>query len=394
MIRRQRAYRLTLRTRLTFWTAAMLVACTLTVTALINVGTTLTSHAAAPVEQHGGLRIGVLLDPRHPGTTTVTVTRPVEGIDVLRQMRLTSLVGLTFVLLVGIAGAYWLVGYTLRPLRDVSQAARAIDRLSADNRLPYDGPNDEVSDLNEALNAMLGRLQDSFERERRFVADASHELRTPLAVMRTNIEVLAADDTATIDDYRSMAATVDRSLRRLEGLVTDLLLLARQGDAHAFVTEKVGVRPLLDGVIRELEPLARQSGVTVSYVRSDDALVLGAESHLRRALRNVVENGIRYNVPGGQVTITSGLEGGWVTVGVIDTGVGIPPDEQGQVFNRFWRADRSRTRAGGGAGLGLALASEVVRIHGGAITVRSEEGKGSTFTVRLPVLNDPNPSKT
>ncbi|MGH2442577.1 MAG: sensor histidine kinase [Chloroflexota bacterium] len=372
----------------------MLVACTLTVTALINVGTTLTSHVASPNEPQGGIHAAFIRAVDHPKTSTITVNPPAEGIDVLRQMRLTSLAGLTFVLIVGVAGAYWLVGYALRPLRDVSQAARAIDRHTPGVHLPYDGPRDEVSDLNEALNGMLDRLQDSFERERRFVADASHELRTPLTAMRTNVEVLVADDTATINDYRTMAAAVDRSLGRLEGLVTDLLLLARQGDAHTPSSEEVSLGALLIGVVRELEPLAQQCGVGVRYTPGDEALVRGTEPHLRRALRNVVENGIRYNTAGGLVSIDCGIEDGSVEVRVVDTGVGIPPDEQGQVFNRFWRADRSRSRAGGGAGLGLALASEVVRMHGGVIDVQSEVGKGSTFTVRLPAVTDLRPSKT
>lgn len=229
---------------------------------------------------------------------------------------------------------------------------------------------------------MMERLERAFEQQSRFAADAAHELRTPLASLRTNLEVVRSDPHATLADYREMASALERALERLERLVDDLLLLARgEKDVRA---EPVYLEVLIGNVIQELEPLAQSHKVSLHHKVADEVILEADPLLLARAISNLVENGIRYNHPGGSVTVTGRREEKSVVVSVEDTGTGIPPEEQAHIFDRFYRVDRSRARHRGGSGLGLSIAAHIVQLHGGHIQVASTPGAGSTFTIWLP----------
>jgi signal transduction histidine kinase len=229
---------------------------------------------------------------------------------------------------------------------------------------------------------MLERLERAFGQQSRFVADAAHELRTPLASLRTNLEVVRSDPHATLDDYRQMASVLERALERLERLVDDLLLLARgEKDVRA---EPVYLEVLIGDVIQELKPLAQSHRVSLYYQVPEEVIVQADPPLLARAISNLIENGIRYNHPGGSVTVTVRREAKSVAVSVEDTGTGIPPEEQAHIFDRFYRVDRSRAQHRGGSGLGLSIAAHIVQLHGGHIQVASTPGAGSTFTIWLP----------
>jgi signal transduction histidine kinase len=304
----------------------------------------------------------------------------------LLELRNISLIGLAVVAVLGGVGAYWLAGMVLRPVRRVSEAARRIGANTLGTRLALHGPNDEVKELADTFDAMLERLQGTFELQNRFVADVAHELRTPLASLRTNLEVVASDPQASLDDYRLMAATQERALTRLERLVADLLILAttEQQQAHEAVT----LASLLEEARCDLEYAASLRQVDIQLVNEVEVVVYGNGPLLARAFSNLIENAIYYNHPGGKVIVTIDRKDAWAVVIVADTGIGIPFEKQTRIFDRFYRADCSRARHKGGAGLGLSIVSAIVQQHGGRIQVESTPDIGSTFTVLLPTAAD------
>lgn len=298
------------------------------------------------------------------------------------QVQLASFLGLGLLILLGGVGAYWLAGHALRPVRAVSQAARHIDPTKLDTRLALDGPDDEVQDLARSFDAMLDRLQQSFDQQGRFVADAAHELRTPLANLRATLDTMQS--LSGDDEQQTFVATFERQLTRLEHLVADLLLLARE-DAP-LVREPLTLGVLLEDVIDQLHLLASSRGVRLLHATGAvESVIVGDSPLLTRVFVNLVENGLLHTSSGGIVKVIVTWEVGFVSVAVTDTGVGIAPAERDHIFERFYRGDRSRSRNRGGVGLGLSIVADAVRRHGGRVTLDSHPGRGSTFTVILPV---------
>ncbi len=337
--------RLTLRLRLALWTSGMLVVLCLGLLVFVNLAA-------------GG------------GRTS--------------QLQFASLLGFGLVTLIGGFGAYWLAGVALRPVREVSQAARTISARTLDTRLNLAGPKDELKELAQAFDGMLDRLERTFEQQRRFTADAAHELRTPLATLRVNLEVIAVDETATLSDYRQMTVTLERGLSRLERLVADLLTLATE--EQSLVQEELSMGSLLEDVVADLALVACSAGVAIELENQSEQVVNGDSSLLSQVFSNLVENAIRYNCPGGKVAIKAFGKGESVVVTVADTGPGIAATHQPYIFERFYRVDQSRSRHKGGAGLGLSIVSHIVQQHKGQVELLQSSPQGSTFQVRLPAL--------
>lgn len=300
----------------------------------------------------------------------------------IREVRIISLIGVGAFAVLGAMGAYWMAQQALRPVQHLSHLVQEIRAETLDRRLALDGPPDEVKELADAFDRMLEHLDRSFEQQSRFVADAAHELRTPLALLRTNLEVVLSDPHATLVDYREMASALERALERLERLVNDLLLLAR-GEKDIRV-EPVYLEVLISDVIQELELLAQSHQVSLRYDITDEVVLQADAPLLAQAISNLIRNGIYYNHPSGSVTVTVHREANGVAVSVEDTGIGIPPEEQSHIFERFYCVDRSCARRRDGSGLGLSIAVHIVQLHGGHIQVESTPGAGSTFTIWLP----------
>ncbi|MBO0781564.1 MAG: HAMP domain-containing histidine kinase [Ktedonobacteraceae bacterium] len=297
-----------------------------------------------------------------------------------------SLIGLGLVALLGGAGAYLLSGFALRPLRQMSETTRHIHSNTLHTRLARQGPRDEVRTLADTFDAMLERLEQSFDAQKRFVAAVSHELRTPLASLRANLEIVATDEETTMNDYRLMIATQERAISRLERLVADLLLLT--ASEQPATLEQVALSPLAEEVMDDLQSMARERQVALSLDCQTDPVVMGDSLLLARVFSNLIENAICYNCPGGRAVITLTQCHQQAVVSVVDTGIGIAADQQEVIFERFYRVDHSRSRHRGGAGLGLSLVSSIVRQHGGQVQVKSAPGHGSTFTVCLPLTQE------
>lgn len=378
----------TLRMRLALWTAGLLLASALGLTLFINVATTVVT---SPANAAG---VPLIEIPPHQ-SAMAALDLPAEdqpdagelsdgtSSDVLRSVRIVSLIGIGLVAILGGAGAYWLAGRALRPLREISRAAQGIEAGSLDARMASDGPDDELKELANAFNTMLARLERAFGQQRRFVSDAAHELRTPLSTLRVNLEAALSRRAGTDHHRRDMAEASERSLTRLERLITDLLILATEDRAP--VGDEVALGPMLEDVLFDLRPVADERAVTLHIVGEAEVAVRGEEALLRRAFYNLVENGIHYNRNGGRVEVAIHVKGGWAIVTVTDTGIGIAAQDQPHIFERFYRAHPSRVHHRGGVGLGLAIVADVVRRHGGTIEVNSAPDAGSTFTVRLPL---------
>ena len=372
----------TLRFRLLLWFLVVLVATSVALILLVN------TMAAALIPSTINIIPIYGADTQSPTAPAISVPRediPAIVARTLDEVRTISLVALGLTILVGGVGAYLLTGVALRPVSRLSREIVGIDSDKLSRRLLWQGPADEVKQLADAFDKVLEQLERAFTRQGRFAADAAHELRTPLAILRTNLEVVHSDPAATLADYRDMTTTQERILTRLEQLVSDLLLLTREEQDRNF--GEVYLLPLLEEVVADMTPLAQERGVELRLMAESELATRGDEVLLRPIFRNLVDNGIRYNRPGGRVLVNVKVELKWAVIQISDTGIGIPVEEQSQILHRFYRPQASRSRQNGGAGLGLSIVSHLVYLHGGHLEIESTPGVGSTFTVWLPKLN-------
>ena len=272
-----------------------------------------------------------------------------------------------------------------KPLKEMAEAARKFGHGEFDVRVSGSCERcDEVGELATAFNAMADSLAKSEARRSEFVANISHELKTPLASIRllTDSILQTGDmDPATVKDFVS---DIGEEAERLTRISEKLLTLTRMDSAVAVAEVPVDVKRVVEKVEHMLTPLADEGEVTVETDLQEDCMVLATEDDLYQIAFNLMENAVKYNLPGGSVTVTLRGAGDLVTLTVEDTGVGIPEEDLGKVFDRFYRVDKARSRAAGGTGLGLSIVRDTVRQHGGAVTVRRRESEGTCFEVAFP----------
>lgn len=316
----------------------------------------------------------------------VTVDAAVEAARVVAQGRETVLVvGLiAFPLLVVTGGllSWVLIGRTLRPLSTLTGAARALSESSLDQRIALSGPRDEVAELADTFDEMLGRLQAAFEAERRFVANASHELRTPLSVIRTEVDVTLADPAAGVADLRRMGEVAREGTERADRLLNSLLFLARTQASGLSVVQQVDLAALVGPALLavDAELMARQ--VTVA-VTGSAAPVSGDPALLERVVGNLVENAVRHNLSGGHIAIVTGVQGRSGFIQVTSGGTVIDPGTVAELFEPFRQGERTRT-GHRGSGLGLSIVSAVVAAHGGTVAAAPVAEGGLQVRVELP----------
>jgi len=332
-----------------------------------------------------------------PGTPVERVVAGASTMPSARARRelLGTMVAIApLILAVSISGAYLIAGRAFRPVDLLINEVEAItDGRSLHRRLPVDADGDELARLSATLNAMIGRLETSFGALRRFTADASHELKTPLTVLRADVERAMSASCPPSEQLVALEEALQETARMAD-LVDSLLTLARADEGRFDLhREPVALEPLLHEVHETAVILGEHAGLRVSMPLVEGSMVLGDRTRLRQLFLNLVTNAIKYTPRGGRVelTLSRSPRGDLAIAAVRDTGIGIAAADLPYVFERFWRADRARSRGAerGGFGLGLAISQYIAQAHGGALTVQSRLGRGSTFTVTLPVADSP-----
>ncbi len=310
-----------------------------------------------------------------------------RALDALRVYSFWALLALFFTSLV----VGWIVsGRVLRPLGEISNSVREIQASDLKQRIDLGGPNDELRQLADTFDDMLGRLDEAFEGQRQFIHEASHELRNPLAVIRTNLEVTLSDPNASAEDLRHTAEVVERSSERMARLVDDLLVYARKGTL-SLERDPVDVAQLIDEAAEEFAAPAVAAGVHLVHHAPSGLWVIGDRLALRQALGNLLANAIRYSPESTTVRLRGGIDGPWVWIAVEDQGPGIDPSDQDRVFQRFWRGNPREGREQGRSGLGLTIVRQIAEAHGGEVKLVSQVDHGSAFALWLPALAPAEP---
>ncbi len=326
---------------------------------------------------------------RGPHGATILVLRTLEH-DMANLHRFGfQIAGMAVVtLVIGIVGGWWISGRMVQPIQMISETAAQISVERLDRRIETRHLDLELVQLASVLNSTFGRLEQSFGRLTQFTADASHELRTPLAVIQSQAE-LALSQPRSAESYQQTLATCLRSSERMRSLMDGLLLLARtDSDRLELRPEAIDLRHVAEDAVVQLQDKAQSAGVAIECITPDTAVMASADFRfLAQVSANLIDNAIQHTPAGGTICIEVRTERDEALLSVCDTGCGLAPEHIPHLFERFYRVDVGRSRQHGGSGLGLAICRSLVEAHGGSITCESTVGKGSTFLVRLPVLN-------
>jgi heavy metal sensor kinase len=300
--------------------------------------------------------------------------------DVLARIRRMFAVAIPLLILCAATGGYFLAKRSLAPVSAMTSRAADISASNLHERLPVSG-GDELVGLARVVNDLLDRLENSFEQQRRFMADASHELRTPAAILRAETDVTLSRPHRSEEEYRASMSVMQDAARRLTRIVDDLFLLARADAGHLVMRrEQLYLEDLVHDAARGVRHVADQRGVRVALGQVAEAPFEGDADLLGRLLLNLLDNAIKHSPEGSIVDIGLVRRGDQYEISVVDAGPGIPPEAQERVFERFFRGDavrsRSETSATSGAGLGLAIARRIAELHGGRLElVESRPGR-------------------
>jgi heavy metal sensor kinase len=339
----------------------------------------------------GPFPVRILTYPVIEGGRVIKLVQVGMSLESTIKTRQRFLLIMTALLPIGLllagGGGLLLARRALKPVAKITKAAQRISGEHLKERLQETGMDDELDRLAKTLNDMLARLEEAFRQVRQFSADASHELQTPLTILKGELEV-ALRSSRSPEEYRRVLTSgleeIDRIIRLVEGL---LLLSRADSGVLRMDRQPVPLADLLKEVYDHMSILAEQQSIHFSLGPISPVSVRGDHEHLRRLVMNLVNNAIKYTPSGGQVTVSCGADDKWARIKVSDTGVGLSPEEQERVFQRFYRVDSARSKEGEGTGLGLCIADSIATAHGGRIELVSSSGQGATFTVFLPLLS-------
>jgi heavy metal sensor kinase len=308
---------------------------------------------------------------------------PVEA--VLHRLILLLVLALAMMVLVATGGGFFLIRRALAPVERIASSAEQITLHNLSDRLPIAQTGDELQHLSISLNHMIARLEDAFQHNRRFIADASHELRTPLTIMRGELESIV-DQTGRTPEVQRTAASILEEVERLARIVEGLFAVSRLDAGEA---QKECVRfdlaDLAASTAEQMCLLGEDKGVTISTDFPQEVVIEGDRARMKQVVVNLLDNAIKYTPTGGKIGISVKASGGKAVLEVEDNGLGIPAEAQAHIFERFFRVDKARSREMGGAGLGLSIVKSICTAHGGKVDFASAEGSGSKFRVELPL---------
>jgi heavy metal sensor kinase len=356
-------------------------------------------HPLAVNTVHGDLVQKVVLDDGSRLLVTVKVFQSSEGHrfliesggpmapieTILSHLFFSLLIGVPLLGLVAVGGGLFLVSRALAPVVQIARSAEHITLHNLNERLPLTNTGDELEHLSLALNRMIARLNEAFEQNRRFLADASHELRTPLAALRGEMESVV-EQARTLPELSDRAGSVLEEVDRLAKIVDALFAISRLDAGESQQEwERFDLAPLAASTTEQMSLLAEDKGIAVACNVQGKVSVDGDRARIKQVVVNLLDNAIKYTPPGGTINLNVHARGGKAVLEVVDTGMGIPASALPHIFERFYRVDQARSRDAGGAGLGLAIVKSICAAHGGKVEVESAEGKGSQFTVELPL---------
>jgi two-component system OmpR family sensor kinase len=337
-------------------------------------------------------------------SAVVIIGLPLAPVDSVVEHAALVVIGVGFLTLVlAFFIATWTVSRSFRPLVRVEKTAAAIAAGDLSRRVDVENPATEVGRLGGSLNAMLSHIESAFasrmaseERMRRFAADASHELRTPLVTIRGFSELYRQGALTKEEDVATAMGRIESEAKRMGSMVEDLLLLARLDEQRPLQQKSVDLLLLANDAVVDTQASDRSRQITLAGIDGgapSPAPVLGDEAKLRQVVGNLVGNALRYTPAGTPIELAVGVrtgnDGGRVSViEVLDHGAGIPEDEAPRIFERFYRADTSRTRETGGSGLGLAIVAAIVGSHSGTVRMQQTDGGGATMVVSLPFQDE------
>lgn len=312
---------------------------------------------------------------------------PGEGLTIVvngaqARFRTTNWYITAAIALLGGMLAYFVSGRALRPLRRFAQQAEQVETSNLSEIRLDEATLPELRSLTHALNEMLERLSRGFDAQRQFVGNAAHELRTPLTLLQTQLELYPDEHPDIPPESAAFLAALQDEVQRLSRLTHALLDMS---DLQSVPRDDVILlSPMIDEVFADLTPLAERNGISLSR-EGEDVTVVGSDMLLCRMFFNLVENGVKYNHPGGMVKVDVQQRDGQAVIHVADTGCGIPQEFWQSIFQPFFRVDKSLSRELGGAGLGLPLVWEIARLHGGRVWVEKSNDSGSVLAVTLPL---------
>lgn len=332
------------------------------------------SRAAAPIYSYGTM-IGCVYIMEYDA----------EQGELIRSLQYNTLtISIVLETILVLFSLFFSRAFTAR-LRRIMVSMRIIREGDYSHRVKMGG-NDELTVLGDEFNDLTKRLKASEDKRRQFVSDASHELKTPLASIKLLSDSILQNEMDT-DTIREFASDIGQEAERLNKLSQKLLSLSRIESQDTIDCEIVKMAPTIEKVCRMLRAISEENQVHISLDLADDAPILILEDDLYQIVFNLVENGIKYNVSGGTLTVSLRREQENVLLSVADTGVGIPEEALEHIFERFYRVDKARSRQTGGSGLGLSIVQTIVDRNGGEIHAESVVGKGTTFTVSFPVFD-------
>jgi len=307
-----------------------------------------------------------------------------SGVDEdLRNLLLALAVAAPIVLVAAAGGGYLLAGRALAPVAKITRLASVIGAADLHARIELPLPDDELGRLASTFNEMLARIEDAFERQRRFTGDAAHELRTPLSLMRSQVDLSLARPRSA-SEYRDALEGIDADLGRLTGLIGTLLTLARSDNGWLVIEHvSIDLSDTIAVVVEQYSAIAADAGIVLHDASSPSPLI-GDDDLLVQVLVNLLDNAIAHTPSGREITVGCRPEASSVRFWVHDQGIGIPAEHLPRIFDRFYRVDESRQRARGGAGLGLSICKAIIDAHGGRIDFVSEHGLGARVDVVLP----------
>jgi signal transduction histidine kinase len=327
--------------------------------------------------------IGGPFGPGSPEAGVIEALRRQLRADALHRLLIEYLLALGVMTMVSVAAGWLLAGRALRPLRQITATARRVSGANLGERIALSGPADELKELADTFDGMLGRLDAAFASQRHFVANASHELRTPLAIIRTEVDVTLADPGAPVEELRAMGEAVRETIDRCERLIDGLLFLARS-EAASGREEPVDMASLAGDCITDLRARAVQASVSVRDAL-EPAWTRGQPELIERMIANLLENGLRHNVPGGYLDVATRVAGGRASLVVRNGGPRIDPADAAALTEPF----RRLARGDGGFGLGLSIVRSVAEAHAGSVLLRAPSDGGLEVTVELPALGEP-----